>query len=57
MTHKLPSLPYDYGELEPHIDTRTMVVHHDRHHQAYVNNFNKALEGYPELQDKLTLQL
>ncbi len=57
MTHKLPPLPYDYGDLEPHIDTRTMVVHHDKHHQAYVNNFNKALEGYPELQDESTLQL
>ncbi len=57
MTHKLPPLPYDYSALEPHIDTRTMAVHHDKHHQAYVNNFNKALEGYPELQKKLTLEL
>ncbi len=57
MTHKLPPLEYGYDALEPHIDTRTMTVHHDKHHQAYVNNFNKALEGYPELQDKLTLQL
>ncbi len=57
MTHKLPPLPYDYSALEPYIDTRTMAVHHDKHHQAYVNNFNKALEGYPELQKKMTLQL
>lgn len=57
MAHKLPRLPYDYSALEPHIDTRTMAVHHDKHHQAYVNNLNKALEGYPELQNKLTLQL
>ena len=57
MTHKLPPLPYDYSVLEPHIDTRTMAVHHDKHHQAYVNNFNKALEGYPELQKKSTLYL
>jgi Fe-Mn family superoxide dismutase len=57
MTHKLPPLPYDYSALEPHIDTRTMAVHHDKHHQAYVNNFNKALEGYPELQKKSTLYL
>ena len=57
MTHKLPTLPYDYSALEPHIDTRTMTIHHDKHHQAYVNNFNKALEGYPELQDMMTLQL
>ncbi len=57
MTHKLPPLPYDYSALEPHIDTRTMAVHHDKHHQAYVNNLNKALEGDPELQNKMTLQL
>ena len=57
MKHKLPSLPYDYSALEPHIDARTMTFHHDKHHQAYVNNLNQALEGYPELQQKLTLQL
>jgi Fe-Mn family superoxide dismutase len=57
MTHKLPPLPYDYSALEPHIDTRTMAVHHDKHHQAYVNNLNKALEGYPDLADKMTLEL
>jgi Fe-Mn family superoxide dismutase len=52
MTHKLPPLPYDYAALEPHIDTLTMAVHHDKHHQAYVNNLNKALENYPDLQNK-----
>ena len=57
MTHTLPPLPYDYSALEPHIDTRTMAVHHDKHHQAYVNNLNKALEGYPDLQGKSTLLL
>jgi Fe-Mn family superoxide dismutase len=57
MTHKLPPLPYPYSALEPHIDTRTMAVHHDKHHAAYVNNFNKALEGYPDLQNKYTLEL
>ena len=57
MTHKLPALPYDYAALEPHIDTRTMAVHHDKHHQAYVNNLNKALENYPELQNKSTFLL
>lgn len=57
MTHKLPPLPYDYSTLEPHIDTRTMAVHHDKHHQAYVDNLNRALEGYPESQDKSTLEL
>jgi len=57
MTHKLPPLPYENSALEPHIDTRTMAVHHDKHHQAYVNNLNKALENYPELQDKAPLLL
>jgi len=57
MAHKLPDLPYDYGVLEPHIDTRTMIVHHDKHHQAYVNNLNAALEGHEELQDKSTIEL
>ena len=57
MTHKLPPLPYENNALEPSIDTRTMAVHHDKHHQAYVTNFNKALEGYPELQKKTTLEL
>lgn len=40
---KLPTLPYDYAALEPHIDTQTMQIHHDKHHAAYVNNLNKAL--------------
>ena len=57
MTHKLPPLNYPNSALEPHIDTRTMAIHHDKHHQAYVNNLNKALEGYPDLQDKMTLEL
>jgi Fe-Mn family superoxide dismutase len=52
MTHELPKLPYDFSALEPHMDTRTMAIHHDKHHQAYVNNLNKALEGYEDLQDK-----
>ena len=57
MPHKLPDLPYEKSALKPHIDTRTMAVHHDKHHQAYVNNLNKALEDYPELQNKTTLHL
>jgi len=57
MTHKLPNLPYDYSALEPHIDTKTMGIHHGKHHQAYVNNLNKALEGYPELQTKNVAEL
>jgi Fe-Mn family superoxide dismutase len=46
---KLPPLPYDYDALEPHIDAETMKIHHDKHHAAYVNNLNKALEGHVEL--------
>ena len=61
MTHKLPKLPYEYSALEPHIDTRTMAVHHGKHHQAYVDNLNRALEGLPagyeELQDLSTIGL
>jgi len=45
MPFELPPLPYDYGALEPHIDEQTMRIHHDKHHQAYVDNANKALEG------------
>jgi superoxide dismutase, Fe-Mn family len=41
----LPSLPYDYDALEPHIDARTMEIHHSRHHAGYVNNLNNALQG------------
>ena len=52
MTFKLPDLPYNISDLEPSIDARTMAIHHDKHHAAYVNNLNKALENYPELQQK-----
>lgn len=45
MTHSLPALPYAFDALEPHIDARTMEIHHDKHHQAYVDNLNKALAG------------
>jgi Fe-Mn family superoxide dismutase len=49
---KLPPLPYPYDALEPHIDARTMEIHHDKHHAAYVNNLNAALKDHPELQRK-----
>ena len=52
MPHALPPLPYDYNALEPHIDEQTMRIHHDKHHAAYVNNLNTALEKHPELQQK-----
>ena len=49
MAFTLPPLPYDYSALEPHIDTQTMQIHHDKHHAAYVNNLNAALEGQANL--------
>ena len=52
MAYEVPPLPYDYNALEPHIDEQTMRIHHDKHHAAYVNNLNTALEKYPELQQK-----
>ena len=52
MAHEVPPLPYDYAALEPHIDEQTMRIHHDKHHAAYVNNLNAALEKHPELQSK-----
>jgi superoxide dismutase, Fe-Mn family len=45
MAFEVPPLPYDYNALEPHIDEETMRIHHDKHHQAYVDNVNKALDG------------
>ena len=47
--HELPKLPYAFDALEPHLDARTMEIHHDKHHQAYVDNLNKALASTPEL--------
>lgn len=47
--HELPELGYDYDALEPHIDARTMEIHHTKHHQGYTNKLNAALEGHPEL--------
>ena len=52
MTYSLPSLPYSTDALEPHIDARTMEIHHGKHHQTYVNNLNAALDGHPEFLEK-----
>src|SRR5579875_3256140 len=53
----LPPLPYDFAALEPHIDAKTMEIHHDKHHQAYVTNLNNALKDHPDLQSKTIEQL
>lgn len=53
----LPSLPYKYNALEPYIDSTTMYIHLNNHHAAYVTNLNKALEKYPELQQKNIFEL
>ena len=52
MAHELPPLPYDYTALEPTIDEKTMHLHHDMHHAAYVKNLNAALDKHPELHKK-----
>jgi len=57
MANKLPDLPYENNALEPYIDATTMAIHHGKHHQAYVNNLNAALEGHPDLQEKSALEL
>jgi Fe-Mn family superoxide dismutase len=53
----LPALGYAYDALEPHIDARTMEIHHSKHHAGYTNNLNKALEGHPELHAKSAEEL
>lgn len=55
--YELPSLPYSFDALEPHIDARTMEIHHDKHHAGYVSNLNKALEGHDELAAKTVEEL
>ena len=57
MAHTLPALPYDFAALEPHIDTQTMQIHHGKHHQAYVNNLNAALDKHAELHEKTLEEL
>src|SRR5271165_773607 len=52
MAFTVPALPYAFDALEPYIDARTMEIHHDKHHGAYVTNLNKALEGHADLQAK-----
>jgi superoxide dismutase, Fe-Mn family len=52
VAHSVPPLPYDYSALEPHIDAQTMTLHHDKHHAAYVNNLNAAIEKHPQLGSK-----
>jgi Fe-Mn family superoxide dismutase len=57
MAFELPKLDYAYDALEPHIDARTMEIHHSKHHQAYTTNLNAALEKHPELADKMVGEL
>ncbi|MBI4770682.1 MAG: superoxide dismutase [Chloroflexi bacterium] len=57
MTFQLPPLPYAFDALEPHIDARTMEIHHDKHHAAYTANLNKALESAPEMAGKRAEEL
>jgi len=57
MAHTLPPLPYAFNALEPHIDARTMEIHHGKHHQAYVTNLNAALDKHPELHAKTVEEL
>ncbi len=52
MPHTLPKLPYEYSALEPYIDAKTMEIHHTKHHQAYIDKLNTALEKYPDLAEK-----
>ena len=57
MSHTLPHPPYNYAALEPHVDARTMMLHHGRHHASYVANLNEALEPFPELHARTALWL
>ena len=55
--HVLPALPYAHAALEPHLDARTMALHHGKHHASYVDSLNRALAGFPELQHRSALWL
>ncbi|MBV8969807.1 MAG: superoxide dismutase, partial [Verrucomicrobia bacterium] len=52
MAYELPPLTYPFNALEPHIDAKTMEIHHDKHHQAYITNANNALKDHPDLASK-----
>lgn len=52
MSYELPPLEYEYDSLEPHISKETMTIHHDKHHQTYVDKLNDAIKGHEEIQDK-----
>src|SRR6266853_1365511 len=57
MAYELPPLPYPFDALEPYIDARTMEIHHDKHHQAYITNLNKALAEHEDLGRKTAEEL
>jgi Fe-Mn family superoxide dismutase len=57
MPYQVPPLPYEYSALEPHIDSETMHLHHDKHHAAYVTNLNAALDKHPEWHDKPLIEV
>lgn len=57
MAYTLPELPYAYDALEPHVDARTMEIHHSKHHNAYITNVNTALEAHPDLAAKTVEEL
>lgn len=57
MKYTLPTLPYDYNALEPHIDAQTMEIHHTKHHQAYIDKLNAVLEKYPQYADRDLAQM
>ena len=57
MIHELPTLPYEYGALDPYIDAQTMELHHTKHHKTYVDKLNEALEKHPDVAEKSVEEL